>query len=126
YVESASGVAQGGRTGLTSLTVAVLFFLSLFFTPLFTIIPGSATAPVLIIVGLFMVTSIKDLDFEDFTHAVPSFITVIMMPLTWSIADGIVLGMLSHILIKIFAGKAREITPAMYVIGILFAVKMIL
>ncbi|WP_159521684.1 NCS2 family permease [Sunxiuqinia indica] len=126
YVESASGVAEGGRTGLTSLTTAALFFIALFFAPLFIMIPGAATAPALILVGLFMLSPIMKIDLEDFTESIPAFLTIIMMPLTYSIAEGIVFGMLAYILLKLLTGKHKEISPIMYILAILFVFKFII
>lgn len=126
YVESASGVAVGGRTGLTALSTALMFGVSLFLSPLFIMIPHAATAPALIIVGLFMMSPIKEIDLEDYTEAIPAFLTIIMMPLTYSIAEGIVFGMTSYVLIKTFTGKSREIPPLIYVIVGLFVVKFII
>ncbi|WP_298370514.1 NCS2 family permease [uncultured Lutibacter sp.] len=123
YVESAAGVAEGGKTGMTALTVAGMFALSLFFAPVFMIIPAAATAPALIIVGLFMISPIMKIDLTDFTEAIPAFFTIIMMPLTYSIAEGIVFGMLSYVLLKILTGKFKDIKPIMYIIAILFIIK---
>ncbi len=122
YVESASGVAEGGRTGLTALAVAGLFFLALFFAPLFLMIPAAATAPVLFLVGLFMMSPILKINLNDFTEAIPAFFTIIMMPLSYSIAEGIVFGMLSYVLLKLLTGKHREVTPVMYVLAVLFLI----
>jgi AGZA family xanthine/uracil permease-like MFS transporter len=126
YVESAAGVAEGGKTGMTALTVAIMFALSLFFAPLFMIIPAAATAPALVIVGLFMISPITKIDLDDYTEAIPAFFTIIMMPLTYSIAEGIVFGMLSYVLLKLFTGKYKEIKPVMYVIAALFVIKFIM
>jgi AGZA family xanthine/uracil permease-like MFS transporter len=126
YVESASGVAEGGRTGLTSLTTAGLFFIALFFAPLFIMIPGAATAPALILVGLFMLSPIMKIDLEDFTESIPAFMTIIMMPLTYSIAEGIVFGMLAYVLLKLLTGKHKEISPIMYILAVLFIFKFII
>lgn len=123
YVESASGVAEGGRTGLTSLTVAGLFLVALFFAPLFTMIPGAATAPALVLVGLFMLSPITKVDLEDFTESIPAFLTIIMMPLAYSIAEGIVFGMLSYVLLKLLTGKFKDISVVMYVLAALFILK---
>mgnify|MGYP000076329003 CR=1 FL=1 len=125
YVESASGVAQGGRTGLTALTSAVLFILALFFAPIFGIIPNAATAPALIIVGLFMITSILKINFDDFTEAIPAFLAVIMMPLAYSIAEGICFGVISYSVLKLLTGKGKEVSPVMYVLSVLFILKYI-
>lgn len=123
YVESASGVGEGGRTGLTSFVTAICFLLALFFSPLFLSIPGAATAPVLILVGLMMITPIKDIDLNDYSEAVPAFLCIIFMPLAYSISDGIVLGMLSYVLINLLTGKRQKLTTPMYVLAILFILK---
>jgi len=123
YVESAAGVAEGGKTGMTALTVAGMFALALFFAPIFMIIPAAATAPALIIVGLFMISPIMKIDLDDFTEAIPAFFTIIMMPLTYSIAEGIVFGMLSFVILKLLTGRYKEIKPIMYIIAILFLIK---
>lgn len=123
YVESASGVAEGGRTGLTAVSTAVMFIIALFLSPLFLMIPSPATAPALILVGLFMLEPIKEIDLVDFTEAIPAFITLIMMPLTYSIADGIAFGMISYVIIKLATGKAKEIHIATYIISALFILK---
>lgn len=120
YVESASGVAEGGRTGLTALTVAALFLLALFFAPLFLMIPQAATAPILFLVGLFMLSPILKLNLDDYTESIPAFFTIIMMPLSYSIAEGIVFGMLSYVLLKVLTGRYREVSPVMYVLAVLF------
>jgi len=126
FVESASGVAVGGRTGLTALSTASMFALALFLSPLFIMIPPAATAPALVLVGLFMMSPIKDIDFDDFTEAVPAFLTIIMMPLTYSISEGIIFGIMSYLVIKLFTGKRREIAPLLYFISILFIVKLLI
>lgn len=126
YVESSAGVSEGGRTGLTSLTVAVLFLLSLFFAPLFISIPGAATSPALVLVGLFMISPVKDIDFEETTEAVPAFLTILFMVTTYSIANGIMYGALSWILLKLFTKKAKEISPTMVVIAVLLLLKLLL
>jgi len=123
YVESASGVAAGGRTGLTSFTVVIMFAISLFFAPLFIMIPASATAPVLVLVGLFMMSPIKKIDFNDFTEAIPAFLTIVIMPLTYSIAEGIIFGMLSYVILKLLTGKHKQLSLIMYVIAVLFILK---
>jgi adenine/guanine/hypoxanthine permease len=126
YVESAAGVAEGGKTGLTAFTAAILFLVALFLSPLFLMIPGAATAPVLVIVGLFMMSPIKEIDLEDYTEAIPAFLTIIMMPLTYSIAEGIMFGMLSYIVLKALTGKAKDVHPVTYIVGILFILKYVL
>lgn len=123
YVESASGVAEGGRTGLTSLTTAGLFFVALFMSPLFLMIPGAATAPALVMVGFFMLSPIKNINLDDATEALPAFITFLMMPLTYSISEGIVFGMLSYVILKVLSGRAKEVSPVMYIIAAIFVLK---
>ncbi|GAB1455898.1 NCS2 family permease [Spirochaetota bacterium] len=126
YVESASGVAEGGRTGLTSLTTGLLFGLALFLSPLFLLVPGAATAPALILVGLFMLAPVKDLDLKDFTEAIPAFLTIIMMPLAYSIAEGLVFGILSYIFLKAITGKFKDISIVTWVVGGFFILKIIM
>ncbi len=126
YVESAAGVSEGGRTGLTSLTVAVLFFLALFLSPIFLMIPGAATAPALILVGAMMMTPIKNIDFDDFTESIPVFLTIIMMPLTYSIAEGILFGVLSFVILKLLTGKFKDITIVTAILAILFLLKFLM
>ena len=125
YVESASGVADGGRTGLTALSTACMFLLALFFSPIFGMIPGEATAPALILVGLFMMSPIKEIDLEDFTEAIPAFLTIVMMPFAYSIAQGIVFGMVSYVLLKVLTGKHKEVSGIMYVLSVLFVLSHI-
>ncbi len=125
YVESSAGVAEGGRTGLTALTTAVFFLLALFLSPLFLAIPGAATAPALILVGLFMISPVKEINFDDYTEAIPAFLTLIIMPVAYSIADGIMIGMLSWVLLKLFTGKAKEVNVLTIVIAILFVLKLL-
>ena len=125
YVESASGVAEGGRTGLTSLVTAGLFALSLLFAPIFTIVPGAATAPVLILVGSFMMSSVKKIDFDDFTESIPAFLTIAMMPFTFSIADGMVWGVISYTLLRLFSGRHKEVSLTMYLLSALFVVWLV-
>jgi len=126
YVESSAGVSEGGRTGLTSLTVAVLFLISLFLSPLFISIPGAATAPALILVGLFMISPVRDIDFDEPTEAIPAFLTILFMVTSYSIANGIMYGALSWILLKLFTKRAKEITPMMVVIAVLLLLKLLL
>ena len=123
YVESAAGVAQGGRSGLTALSVAICFAVALFFSPLFLSIPSAATAPALIIVGLLMMEPIKKIPFDDFAESIPAFICIIMMPLTYSISNGILLGMIAYVLMNIICGKLKKITITMYILAILFVLK---
>lgn len=123
YVESASGVAEGGKTGLTSLATAALFLIALFFAPVFTMVPGAATAPALILVGFFMMSPILNIDFDNYTESIPAFITIIVMPLTYSIAEGIVFGMLSYVLLKVLTGKFKDISVVMVILAALFILK---
>ena len=125
YVESASGVAQGGRTGLTAFVVACCFAVALFFSPLFLSIPSAATAAVLIIVGLFMLEPVKNIPLTDYAEAIPAFICIVMMPLAYSISDGILLGMISYVVLNVLCGNFKRITPTMYVLAILFVLKYI-
>ena len=123
YVESASGVAEGGRTGMTALSTAAMFLIALFFAPLFIMVPGAATASALFIVGMFMMSPIKNIDFNDYSIAIPAFFTIIMMPLSYSIAEGIVFGIVSHVLLKMFTGKFKEVSIVMYILATLFILK---
>ena len=125
YVESAAGVAQGGRSGLTAFAIAICFAVSIFFSPLFLSIPSAATAPALIIVGLLMIESILKIPFDDFTESIPAFVCIIMMPLTYSISDGILLGMISYVLMNLICGTYKKITPTMFILAVLFALKYI-
>lgn len=125
FVESAAGVAEGGRTGLTSLTSAVLFAIALFFAPVFTAIPAAATAPALIVVGLFMAENIMKVDFTDITEGFPAFLTIIMMPLTYSIGDGLMIGIISYAACKILSGRYKESSKVMYILAIMFLAKLI-
>ena len=125
YVESASGVGEGGRTGLTAFSVAIFFALALFLSPIFLAIPGAATAPALIIVGVMMMPSIKTIHWEDYCKAIPAFITIIMMPLAYSISDGILLGVISYVLCHAVAGKFKEISVTMWILAALFVCKYI-
>ncbi|HAS82169.1 MAG TPA: guanine permease [Verrucomicrobia bacterium] len=126
YVESAAGIAEGGKTGLTSLTVAILFLLSLFLAPVFMMVPSAATAPALIIVGFFMMSPFQKIRFDEISEALPAFVTLVMLPLTYSIADGIVFGILSYVLIKLLSGKVREVSPVTIILALLFAAKLAL
>ena len=126
YVESASGVASGGRTGLTSVSTALFFILALFFAPLFLMVPAAATSPALIIVGLFMISSVAKINFSDTSEGLPAFLTIVFMPFTYSIAEGIVFGMLSFAFIKVFCGKSKDVSVTVYVIAALFLLKLVL
>ena len=125
YVESAAGVAQGGRSGLTALVIAGCFAVALFFSPLFLSIPSAATAPALILVGLMMMESITKLKFDDYSESIPAFVCIITMPLTYSISNGILLGMITYVLMNIICGNFKKITPVMYILTVLFILKFI-
>ncbi|HKL59907.1 MAG TPA: NCS2 family permease, partial [Sphaerochaeta sp.] len=125
FVESSAGVVEGGRTGLTALTVAVLFALSLFLAPLFGSIPSAATSPALIIVGVMMMTPVKDIEWDDMTEAIPAFLTIIFMLVAYSIAEGIMFGILSFVLLKLFSKKAKEISIMTWVVFGLFVLKIV-
>ncbi|WP_197020404.1 NCS2 family permease [Prevotella sp. P6B1] len=126
YVESSAGVAEGGRTGLTSFSVAMLFFVSLFFSPVFLVIPGAATTSALVLVGALMMKTITKIDFSDFSEVAPCFILIMSMPFTASISDGIVLGLLSYVFIKVCSFRFREVSPVMYILSIFFVLKYII
>lgn len=126
YVESAAGVNEGGRSGLTAFITGICFLIALFFAPLFLAIPAAATAPVLVLVGLMMMGAVVKIDFNNYAESVPAFICVIMMPLTYSISDGIVLGHLSYIFINLCSGNYRKITMGMYVLAAFFLLKFLM
>ena len=121
YVESAAGVGEGGRTGLTSVVTALLFFLAVFFWPLIGIVPAAATAPALIVVGFLMMLVAKDIEWSDFTEAFPAFLTILTIPLTYSISKGIGYGFISYVLLKVSSGRIRDVHPVMFLIALLFA-----
>ena len=125
-VSSASGIAEGGRTGLTSLVAGILFFAALFLAPVVGLIPLVATAPALIFVGCLMMSHIKEVDFSDLTEAFPAFLTIAMMPLSFSIANGIAFGLISYIVIKLFTGRIKEVKPAAAIIALIFVLQYIL
>ncbi|MBP3422498.1 MAG: NCS2 family permease [Clostridia bacterium] len=127
FVESAAGVSTGGKTGLTAMTTAILFLLAMFFAPVFTAIPSFATAPALIIVGFLMFTNIVNLKFDEegFTEAIPAYICIIAMPLFYSIAEGIALGIISYVILNLCCGKAKKVSPVVYVLSVLFILKYI-
>lgn len=125
YVESAAGVAQGGRTGLTAFTIACCFAVTLFFSPLFLSIPSAATAPVLIIVGLLMLDPIRHINLGDYSEAIPAFVCILMMPLAYSISDGILIGLILYVVINFCCGNFKKLTPTMYILAILFVLKYI-
>ena len=126
FVESAAGVNEGGRTGLTAFVSGLCFLLSLFFAPFFLAIPSSATAPALILVGLMMMSSVVKVNFNDYSEAIPAFICIIFMPLSYSISDGIVMGLLSYILVNLFSGKYKKVSVGMYVLGAFFLLRFLL
>ena len=123
YVESTTGILEGGRTGLTSFTVGMLFIVSLFFSPVFLMIPSAATTSALFLVGVMMLRSIVHIDFVDFTEAVPSLVTILMMPFTASISEGIVMGLLSYVFLKVCTGRHKELSVVMYILAVLFVLK---
>ena len=125
YVESAAGVNEGGRSGMTAFVTGVCFLLALFFAPLFLAIPAAATTPVLVLVGLMMMSSVSKIDFNDYAEAIPAFICVLLMPLTYSISEGIVLGHLSYIFINLLSGKYKKMTIGMYILAAFFLVKFL-
>ena len=126
YIESASGVSEGGRTGLTSFTIAVCFAIALLFSPLFLAIPGAATGPVLFIVGVMMAAPVKEIDWEDYTEAIPAFVTMLLMPLAYSISDGIMLGMISYVVINALTGKFKKVSVTMWILAVLFVLRYVL
>ncbi len=125
FIESSTGVAAGGRTGLMAVGTAFLFLLALFFAPLFLLIPAQAVAPALIIVGLYMINSIVEIDFLDFTESLPAFLCMVIMPFTFSIAQGIIFGVLSYVIIKILAGRYKDINLPIAIVAILFLIKIV-
>ena len=125
YVESAAGVAQGGRSGLTAFAVACCFAVAMFFSPLFLSIPAAATAPALLIVGLLMLEPIKYIPFEDFSESIPAFVCIITMPLSYSISNGILMGMISYVLMNLICGNKKKVTPVMAILAVLFVLKYI-
>lgn len=124
YIESASGIAEGGRTGLTAVTVAVLFVVALVFAPLIGLVPAFATAPSLVLVGALMMGEVVNVKFDDFSEALPAFLTIIMMPLTYSIANGFAFGFVSYVILKVLMGKYREVQPIMWLIVIAFIINL--
>jgi AGZA family xanthine/uracil permease-like MFS transporter len=123
YIESGAGISEGGKTGLTSVVTGLLFIVALFFAPLVGIVPSAATAPALIAVGVLMMTTIKNVNFEDMSEAIPAFLTVVLMPFTYSIATGIAVGLIVYPIMKIFKGKAKEVHPIVYVLAVLFIIR---
>ena len=125
FIESSTGAVQGGKTGLTALSTALCFGVALIFSPIFLAIPAAATAPILIILGLMMFKSITELDLDDMSEAIPGFITIILMPLAYSIADGILMGIISYVVINTVCGNFKKLSPGMYVLALLFILKYI-
>lgn len=126
FVESASGVEEGGRSGLTAFVCGLCFLSAMFFAPLFLSIPSAATAPVLVLVGVMMMSSVVRIDFRDYTEAIPAFICIVMMPLCYSISDGIVLGMLSYVVLNLLGGNKKKLTVGMYILAAFFLLKFLL
>lgn len=124
YIESATGIQAGGRTGLTSLVTAILFFAAMFFWPIFAVIPSFATAPALVIVGLYMTSMVTRIEFDDFSEAFPAFLVMILMPLTFSVSDGVVFGILSYVAIKVLLGKWKSVPLIMYFLAVVFVLKL--
>jgi AGZA family xanthine/uracil permease-like MFS transporter len=125
YVESASGVAEGGRSGLTSLVTGSLFLVALFFSPVFLLIPGAATTGALVLVGVFMMDAIQKINLSDISEALPAFVTMIMMVLTYSIADGMILGLLCYVSVKLLGGKHKDVSLTMYILAVIFILNYI-
>ena len=125
FVESSAGVSEGGRTGLASVVTGLLFLLSIFLAPVFTAIPGFATAPALLFVGFLMIKAVVKIDFEDLTESVPAYLCLLAMPLMYSISEGIAVGVISYVVINLVCGKAKKITPLMYILAVLFVCKYI-
>lgn len=125
FVESSAGVGAGARTGLSSVVTGLLFLLAIFFAPIFTAVPGFATAPALIFVGFLMVTAIVDVDFNDLSEAIPAYLCLLAMPLMYSISEGISIGVISYVIINVCCGKAKKITPLMYILTLLFIAKYV-
>ena len=123
FVESSSGIAEGGRTGLTAIVSGLLFVLALFFSPLFLTIPSFATAPALIIVGFMMVQQVVKIDWEDLLESIPAFICIISMPFMYSISEGISFGVISYVLLHVITGKFKKVSPLMYVLAVVFVIK---
>ena len=126
FVESASGIAEGGRTGLTAMVTGILFVLALFLSPIFLAIPSFATAPALIIVGFMMMQQVTKIDFDDLTEAIPAFIAIIAMPFMYSVSEGIAMGVISYVVLNLVSGKRDKLTPLMYVLAVLFVLKYML
>jgi len=125
YIESAAGVSEGGRTGLTALTVAVLLGFSIFFSPVLTAIPSFATAPTLVVVGFMMMQNVVKINFSDLTEGIPAFLAIILMPLTYNIAEGIIFGVLSYVILKVATGKRKDVSVVMFLLAILFVIRLL-
>jgi AGZA family xanthine/uracil permease-like MFS transporter len=125
FVESSSGVAEGGRTGLASIVTGFLFLLAIIFAPVFTTIPSFATAPALIFVGFLMISAVTEIDFNEPTEAIPAYLCLICMPLMYSISEGIAVGIISYVIINLVCGKTKKITPLMYILAVLFVLKYV-
>ncbi|MBR6391242.1 MAG: NCS2 family permease [Lachnospiraceae bacterium] len=125
FVESSAGVSEGGRTGLAAIVTGIMFLIAIFLSPIFIAIPGFATAPALIFVGFLMITAVVDIDFNDLTEAVPAYLALVAMPILYSISDGIAVGVISYVVINACCGKAKKISPLMYVLAVLFVLKYV-
>lgn len=123
YIESAAGIMEGGKTGLTSVVVSLLFLASLFLAPVAGLVPAAATAPALIIVGVLMMGAVREIDFSDFSEALPAFMTIVIMPFSYSIANGIAAGLVFYPLVKVISGRAREVHPIIYILAFLFVLR---
>ena len=126
YIESAAGVSEGGRTGLTSFTIAICFAIALLFSPLFLAIPGAATGPVLFIVGVMMAAPVREIEWDDYSEAIPAFVTMLLMPLAYSISDGIMLGLISYVFLNTLTGKIKKVSVMMWILAILFILRYVL
>ena len=126
FVESASGVSDGGRTGLTAFTAGILFLVALLFSPILTTIPSFATTPALVVVGLMMVENVREIEFGDYTEGFPAFMTILMMVVCYSISEGLVFGVISYVLLKLMSGRKKELNPVIVIIAILFFMKLVL
>jgi AGZA family xanthine/uracil permease-like MFS transporter len=120
YIESASGIAEGARTGLANVVTGLLFIVAMFFTPLYQVVPVEAAAPALVVVGVLMMAQIKEIEFDDFSIALPAFLTIVVMPFTYSIANGIGAGFISFVLLRLVSGRVRTIHPLMWVVAVAF------
>ncbi|MBQ9332747.1 MAG: NCS2 family permease [Lachnospiraceae bacterium] len=125
FVESSAGVSEGGRTGLSAIVTGLMFLIAIFLSPIFIAIPGFATAPALIFVGFLMITAVVDIDFNDLTEAIPAYLALVAMPILYSISDGIAVGVISYVVINACCGKAKKISPLMYVLAVLFVLKYV-